>query len=361
MNNIRKHFRTEYIFLAILIMFVLILGISVRIALLKADSTTTASVEAEAGGAANGATVVADSSASGGSAVRFGAIVTPPPTDMPPMPDATNTGPRIPLTRSLTPDQALAELRTTKKLSGVRITGGMKFSGSDGRGWVIEDSRIEGSSNYGVQSYVSLTAFTGTQAERPVLRYVEIIGAAGLGTGRSAAVIYGSDLVLQNADIYGADDGIKSTGRMDIVSSWLHDNDHPSGAHCDAIQIRGGLGIIVRYSRIDAYVGYSSDGSQAPDGDTCSGGLQTGSVTGDISAVWEHNWFAGGHYTIRGAGSRDAAYNVDYVFRNNRFLRNGTSVALGLTNLPPHLYGPRYGDVGIWENNVWDDTGQLVP
>jgi hypothetical protein len=315
------------------------------------------SMEPEQGTISGGAVALSDTAASNGSAVKFAAL----PTGTPPKPDATNTGPRIPLTRSLTPDQALAELRTTKKLSGVRITGGMKFSGSDGRGWVIEDSRIEGSSNYGVQSYVSLTAFTGTQAERPVLRYVEIIGAAGLGTGRSAAVIYGSDLVLENADIYGADDGIKSTGRMDIVSSWMHDNDHPSGAHCDAIQIRSGLDINVRYSRIDAYVGYSSDGSQVPDGTTCSGGLQTGSVTGDISGVWEHNWFAGGHYTIRGAGLRDAAYNVDYVFRNNRFLRSGTSVTLGLTNLPPHLYGPTYGSLGVWENNVWDDTGQLVP
>jgi len=287
----------------------------------------------------------------------------PPPTPTPAgdKPNAGNTGPRITLTRTLSSSDAIAELRRTGKLSGVRITGGLQLNGSDGKGWVIEDSRIEANgASYAVQSYTS-TGFSGSKAERPILRYVEIVGSAGNGTGRSSATVYGSSIVLDHADIYGSDDGVKATGNIDVLNSWIHDNDHPEGAHCDGIQIRSGTDILIKGSRIDAYVAYSSDGSTTPDGSPCSGGLQTGSVIGNIQARWENNWFAGGHYTIRGWASRDAAYTINYVFRNNKWMRNGTSVKLNRTNLIPHTYGPITGSLGDFDNsNVWEDTGEPV-
>lgn len=294
-----------------------------------------------------------------------GPVVTPPaspsPTPTPPRglvkPNASNTGPRYSLTRTLTPDQALAELRNKGKLSRVKISGSLRLAGSDGRNWVIEDSVIVTTRNYGIQAYNSIGSFTGSKAERPIFRYVEIIGRAAASGGRCSAVVYGSDIVLQHADLYGCDDGIKASHRVDVISSWLHDNDHPSGAHCDAIQIRSGTDILIRGSRLDAYVGYSSDGSQVPSGSTCSGGLQTGSVSGPISARWENNWFAGGHYTIR--GSSDA--RVNYVFRGNKWMSHGTSVALGLSNLQPNRFGPITGGLGDFDSsNVWEDTGQPV-
>lgn len=292
----------------------------------------------------------------GGSSAAPTPSPTPPPPSGSAKPDATNTGPRVAPTRRLTAAEALAELRATRRLSGAIVTGTFRLSGADGRGWVIEDCRFERGGHYVVQSYASLTPFAGTRAERPVLRYVEIVGRAATGTGRSSASVYGSDLVLDHADIYGSDDGIKATGRMDVLSSWIHDSDHPSGAHCDAIQIRSGTDILVRGSRLDSYVGYSSDGSTTPGG-RCSGALQTGSVTGPISARWENNWFAGGHYTIR--GSSDA--RVSYVFRNNTWMTAGTSVALGRTNLQPNTYGPVTGNLGDFDaSNVWEGTGAPV-
>jgi hypothetical protein len=298
----------------------------------------------------------------------------PAPTPAPPVPPApsnpsggyvkpnsSNTGPRYSTTRTLSPDQALAELRSTGRLSRVTITGRLQLSGSDGRNWLIEDSIIRASSSYGLQTYSSLSSFTGTYAERPIFRYVEVIGRAALGTGSCSAVVYGSNVVLEHADLYGCDDAVKASSNVSIISSWLHDNDHPSGAHCDSLQIRSGTNILVVGSRFDSYVAYSSDGSQVPDGDTCSGGLQTGSVSGTISARFENNWFAGGHYTIRGWGSRDAGYSMSYVFRNNKWMRHGTSVALGLTNLPPNRYGPVYGTLDDFDSsNVWEDTGLPV-
>ncbi|MDF2460933.1 MAG: hypothetical protein K0S68_336 [Candidatus Saccharibacteria bacterium] len=289
---------------------------------------------------------------------------TPTPTSTPSpspsvgaKPDASNTGPRQTTTRTLTSAQALAELRTTGYLSRVRITGGLSFSGSDGLGWVIEDSRIEGGV-YTVRGYVSLTPFTGTSAQRPVLRYVEIVGSGALGSTSSSSTIYGSDMVIENADIYGGVDGVKAVDRLTILYSWIHDLDRPAGAHNDGIQIRNGIGSLIKGSRIDAYVGYSSDSSN-PLGDWGSGGLQTGSVLGLIQATFEDNWFAGGRFTMRGAEPADVG-QVDYFFRNNKWMQYGTSVTLGRSDLPPYQYGPVVGQFDVFTNNVWEHTGQPV-
>lgn len=273
-------------------------------------------------------------------------------------PDETNTGPRTEPTRTLTADEALDELRATKKLSGAIVTGTFRLSGSDGVGWVIEDCRFEISGGYYVvQAYTSLDPFTGTKEERPIFRYVTLVGSAAVvGNKGSSASFYGSDVVLDHADIYGSQDGAKLTGRDDVLHSWIHDNDHPEGAHCDTIQIRSGTDILVQGTRLDAYVGYSSDGSTELGG-RCSGGLQTGSVTGDISARWEDNWFAGGGYTIRGSDDP----RVSYVFRNNKWMPHGTSVALGRSDLEPNTYGPVTSGLGDFDDsNVWEGTGEPI-
>ncbi len=276
------------------------------------------------------------------------------------MPTLANTGPRATPNRTISASQALDELHDIGYLAQATVTGQFNLDGSDGVDWVIEDCRFEGAL-YGVRGYTG-SAFTGTPAQRPVFRYCEVLGRAAHGSdgSSSSACVYGNDMLFEYADIYGGVDGIKAANRLEIRYSWIHDLDHPSGAHSDAVQIVAGTGTVFIGNRFDAYEGYCSDGSAAPTGVTVSGLLQTGSVTGDISALWEHNWFAGGHYTIRGAGDDS---RVEYTFRHNRFLRFGTSVALGLTNLEPHRYGPTYGNVTtteVWENNVWDDTEELV-
>lgn len=307
-------------------------------------------LEAEAGSIAGSATVLSDSSASGGHAVRFGTSTLSIPT-------LATIGPRCTPTETISRDEALTRLRNTGTLSCVTVTGSFRLSGSDGIGWVIEDVLfINGGSLYGIQAYSGLDAYTGTLAERAIFRYVEVRGngsASGSGCG---AAVYARNIIMEYANIYGCSDGIKPSSNFTLQYSWVHDLDHPSGAHSDAVQIVSGTGLVFHGNRFDAYVGYSSDGSSTPDGSTGSGMLQTGTVTNNIQAVWTNNWFAGGHYTVR--GSNDMTYNIDYLFRNNRFLRYGTSVALGLTNLEPNRYGPLYqmGSADFDCSNVWDDT-----
>ena len=277
------------------------------------------------------------------------------------LPTLATVGPRVAPNRTITAAQALSELRSTGYLSQTTVSGTFGLAGSDGVNWVIEDCRFEGGGTYAVRGYTSGGAFTGTLTQRPVFRYCELLGAAAhSGNSSTSSCIYGSDMIFDHVNIYGGIDLVKAVNRLEVRHSWAHDTDHPSGVHSDVVQIVSGLDSVFIGNRFDGYTGYSSDGSQVPDGDTVNAVLQTGSVTGDISALWEHNWFAGGHYTIRGVG---ADVRVNYTFRNNRFLRYGTSVALGLTNLPPNRYGTTYGGVTtneVWENNVWDDTEDLI-
>lgn len=344
-----------------LVLVASLLGCVGAYTLIRAGAASpVAFIEPETGNLTAPAAQINDAGASGGSAIVFG---TETGVDNG-MPTAATVGPRSAPTRTLTTAQALTELRSTGHLSRVTITGTFGLSGADGTGWVIEDCRIE-ASLYGVRGYTSGGAFTGTPAQRPVFRYCEVVGGAASSNdgSNSSACVYGNDMIFEHTDVYGCIDGIKAVSRLEVHDSWVHDLDHPDGAHCDTVQIVSGLDSVFTGNRLDSYVGYSSDGSQTPAGDTGNGVLQTGNVSGDISATWEHNWFAGGHYTIRGAGDRDADFNVSYTFRNNRWLRNGTSVALGLTNLPANRYGPTYGDLTtntIWENNVWDDTNSPV-
>lgn len=316
------------------------------------------SVQPESGTLSGGTTIVADANASGGQSVKFnsgGAALVKP--------TLATVGPRCSTDITITATEALNTLRDTNYLSCVTVNGQLTLAGSDGIDWVIEDVRILGGSTYGLRAYIG-PAYSGTYAQRAVFRHVEIVGrgAQGVGSSCSAAAAI-RNVVIENANIYGCQDGIKAWENVNVRYSWVHDLDHPDGAHADAVQIVNGLNQEFHGNRFDAYVGYSSDGSMAAEdlGQTSSGLLQTGSVTGDISATWTNNWFAGGHYTIR--GETDATYNVAYTFRDNIFMRQGTSVTLGRTDLDPNRFGATYGNTStaqVWINNVWDDTGDPV-
>lgn len=317
--------------------------------------------EAESGALSSPSLVASDPSASAGQAVRFG---TNNPGELT-MPTASTVGPRCAPTETITAAVALTRLRASGRLSCVTVTGTFTLAGPDGINWIIEDVRFETRGGlYGVNGFRGgggVNAFTGTQAQRPVLRYVEVLGGPVTGHGTCSAVVIGKDMIFQHANITGCQDGIKADDRLEIYNSWIHDHDYPDGAHSDGVQIVSGQNIIFRGNRFDAYSTYSSDGSKpAGSWDYASGMLQTGTVSGDISATWENNWFVGGRYTIR--GDDEYVYNVAYVFRDNRWLRYGSSVVLGRSDLPPNQYGPtaRLGAADFDCSNVWDDTNSPI-
>ncbi len=354
-------------------------------ALIAANENTI--IESEDGVLDGEVSIITETEASGGEGVVFGGTTTPPSGGgsgggtggggsgtgggssggtggggsetggTPTMPTAATVGARCDTSTVVTPAQALTTLRSTGRISCVTINGMLSLEGTDGINWVIEDVRINSGSTYSLRTYRSGDPFAGTYAQRPIFRYVDLVGRGSYSSETCSSVIAAENVIIEYADIYGCSDGVKAWDNVTIRYSWVHDLDHPSGAHSDAVQIVRGVNIEFHGNRFDAYTGYSSDGTSELGG-TGSGLLQTGSVTGDITATWTNNWFAGGHYTIR--GSTDP--RVSYSFRDNRFLRFGASVALGRTDLPPNRYGPVYGGVTSeeWINNVWDDTGELV-
>lgn len=316
-------------------------------------------LEAESGATNGPLSVELDESASGGQAVRFGGE--PSGTVIP---TASSVGPRCEPTETLTESQALSRLRSTGYLSCATIAGMITLEGSDGIDWLIEDVRFEArGSLYGVRGFTGtggVDSFTGTQAQRPVFRYVDVLGGPATGHGACSAAILGKDMIFEHANITGCQDGIKADSRLEVRHSWIHDLNMVQDAHTDTVQIVSGQDIVFEGNRFDAYATRSSDGSMTEDWRHASGMLQTGTVSGDISATWTGNWFVGGAYTIRGA--EDGTYDVNYTFKNNRWLRFGASSVLGRSDLPPHMYGPTasLGDADFDCSNIWDDTGLPV-
>ena len=333
------------------------------VGLVASAATGYLAFEPEDGPLSTSQLAISDPSASGGGAIKFGDYT----AEGQAMPTAATVGPRCASTETIDGSQALTRLRANGRLSCVTVIGTFTLAGSDGINWIIEDVRFETQGGlYGIRGYRGVggvAVFEGTQAQRPLLRYVEILGGPATGHATCSAVIIGKDMIFEHANITGCQDGIKADDRLEVYNSWIHDLDKPEGAHSDGVQIVSGQNIVFKGNRFDAYSTRSSDGTM-PAGawDYASGLLQTGTVSGDISATWDNNWFAGGRYTIR--GTDDTTYSVSYTFRNNRWLRLGFSEVLNLADLPPHQYGPIYtlGASDFDCSNVWDDTEEpLVP
>ena len=284
------------------------------------------------------------------------------------MPAKHSTGPRKPITRTLTAEQAMQELRRTGYLSQVRILGQLTLEGRDGIDWVIEDSIIE-AGQYGIDAYSSssLDDFEGTRSQRPIIRRVTIEGRAermrtNYG-GHTLAGVRASHIVLQRVRIFGSEDGVKINGDdVTISRSWIHDLDHPVGAHCDGLHIRAGSRVVIEHTRVDSYVGYSHDGSTTP-GVTCNGATQFGPIyrSNPPKITFTANWFAGEHFTVRGITDRDQGAGATLTFRRNLWRQHGESVELGRTNLPPNRWGPTMADLKDADSsNVWEHTGRPV-
>lgn len=229
------------------------------------------------------------------------------------------------------------------------IDGTLRLSGTDGCGWLIEDSVIH-ARVYGIQAYSSLDPFDCPSGERPVFDHVQVIGrAAHAGEGDTSALFYGRDAILRHVDFFGGVDGLKISSRVEVFASYVHDLHHPEDAHVDAIQIRSGADSLLHWNHFDARVGYGTNV-----GENGSGGLQTGSLTGAIERIeFRDNWWNGGHYTVRMGGGDGP---IDYLFRNNKHGRDFTyGPVTGCDDCPYSGGGVRYDD-----SNVWEDTGEPV-
>ncbi len=162
-----------------------------------------------------------------------------------------------------------------------------------------------------------------------LLEYIEVDNQGSSGKG-----IYfdGGTGSVRYADVHSAEDGIAiSADGVLVEHSYVHHLHRTSTSHNDAIQIRRGHGITIRYNNLQAYNDLT--------GDHLNAAIQIGSLVGDEPIAGLQvigNWMNGGNVTVNGGGRGEVA---SAVYRDNRFGRDY-----------------RFGVAGNLENSVWDSS-----
>ena len=284
-------------------------------------ATPFASVELEQGTLAAGATVGADTNASGGQFVQFGGGVVSETAK----PGPTNTGPTN--SSALTPSGSITITQDGAVVENVDISGIVRIQANN---VTIRNFRINGGgASYGIQATYGYSGSIIEDGE------IYNINSAG---------IYGGGFTARRLNIHeSGGDAVKPTSNVVFETSWLHHLGTNDGAHADGFQSVGGNNYIFRYNNCDMPVTdpppYKSNACFI---------IQTNNSPIDDVLI-ENNWLNGGNFTVyvtdKGNG-HGAPTNARIL--NNRF---GRDYRFGLfrTDGNPVISG-----------NVWDDTGEIV-
>lgn len=258
----------------------------------------------------------------------------------------SGAGPRASVEEAVSPDEARERLLATGLLERVRVTGMLDLSGVS-RGYVVRDVVVDArGAPYGIRTMAG-SGVVGRPAGPQLLEHVEVHGASSAG-------LFLADAVVRGADVWGSIDGIKAEGGVEVHESWLHDQSWVEGAHADAIQIRSGQGQLFSRNVVEARYGSAAVAGERA-GQNSNAGLQTGSLTGEVSARFLGNWWDGGHYAVRMGDTGPPL--LDYQFRDNRFGRTSTyGPVVGDRHAPSGFGGAR-----LDRTNVWDDDGDPLP
>ncbi|RCK68252.1 hypothetical protein DT076_16515 [Desertihabitans brevis] len=194
--------------------------------------------------------------------------------------------------------------------------------------------------------------------------------------------VQGRGLTLRRCDISGGVDGAGATRgstslRSDVVveQCWIHDllyyrpsDTHADGqTHSDAIQWHGGLGLTVRYNRIEGF-SPSPDANRPDDG--AGGGapfyplnviMSLLMVNGTASAptgelLVEGNWMDGGFVLINAQQTANCLTTGP-----NRIIGNRFGDAVGYTSPVPHILSTRSDkQIEFTGNTHWDKAIPLA-
>lgn len=170
------------------------------------------------------------------------------------------------------------------------------------------------------------------------------------GFGKAAA--FGGYMDFLRCDISGGEDAIDVQSETHLRDCYVHDLERRPDSHNDVLQCGGAVNVSVAHcTLLSARRVREGEGLEFPDGwyDPMNAVLMIGDYGGAIKdVVVEDCLVDGGNYTFN--DNWRGNHPVDnIVVRGNRFGRH-------------FRFGPRSlkGDVWVWENNVWDDTGEPV-
>lgn len=274
---------------------------------------------------------------------RLAALGQPEPTLPLARPDATNTGPRVPLT----PSGAVTTSADGQVIEGLDVATRIRIQHSN---VTVRDCRVRADGPDGVYPiHVRKHPATGVVPTNVLIEHVEIAGQPGVGLGPPAVYSAQGNWTLRHADIHDVGSGPRLASNCTVEHSWMHSTpttdptEHKSGVGCN-----GGAHNVVRNNVIEC------------DATGCSGALV---LYGDFAPIddvlVEGNLLnTTGSYTVYAGSvsSKPFPDGSNIRFIGNRFGRKF------------HPTGGRHGPVASWEpgrgnewsGNVWDDTGEPV-
>lgn len=210
-------------------------------------------------------------------------------------------------------------------IENIDLTGRIKIEADN---VTIRNFRIDATgTSYGI---LTNSGYTGLLLEDGEI--MNMSSAAILGTGFTA-------LRLNIHDSGG--DGFKvqsGTNPTLVAYSWIHHLGTNDSAHADGNQSRSGANITFLYNNCDMPIT-----DPAPYKSNACFMLQTAEGPLDNMTI-KNNWLNGGNFTLYCAGTR-------LKVTGNKF---GRDYRFGIRNDCDNA------DT-LWDNNVWEDTGEVIP
>jgi hypothetical protein len=314
-------------------------------------ATPVSSVEPESGTVSGPASVVTDTTASGGRAVRF----TQSSGGTSAWPDATNTG--------YAPTGVTLHTCSTTVTAGntydsCQFNGNLNITGVCKAGITITRSLIKGQVDVrGPNGYEYTPGNLGPNAncdETGVVMSDTTIdcGCMSQGVSDSPAALVGLNFTLLRVNIFNSAHGVAPDEHARIQDSYIHGLGGNTEAHKDGIFISDGDHMVIKHNQIEC-----NDGPIAG----CTSALGILSDFSDTTFLTMDNNLlnTNGSYCFYGSGGPQKPFHTyNSSFINNHFGRKYYSNC--------GFYGPvTYWDAtatgNVWSGNVWDDTGQVVP
>jgi len=308
-----------------LIFAVLIGFLGMAFVLASRAATPTASLEFEQGTKTANAAVVADNTASGGSAVRFNAATTPPTGDCsgaqhtPGGPDNSgscwpgpnNTG--VPSNVTLTNYTGSMTINTDGTvIDSKRVTGRLTINAKN---VTIRNSSIQVNDYYGLIN-------NGTN--------LTIEDSTFVGGGTAAIVIASGDFTGRRLNVSGSEDGIRLANNSKLYDSYIHDLVGDASSHFDTVTADGFRGWEIVHNTI-----FNNHDQTAV---IWIGDPRYGASEGLV----QNNLLGGGGYCLyAGPGTGQGLRVINNIFTKKFYSRCGS-----------------FGLVAYWENanNTWTNN-----
>jgi hypothetical protein len=266
-----------------------------------------------------------------------------------PKPDASNTGPRVPLVGSEIQGWeaiSLAMAAPGRRLVGRRIVN-LVLDRPEHTTLTFADCSIRG-------AWYAVDAWYGgvrpsANAPMTLFEYCELYRG-------DSATVGGAWFNLRHCELRDGGDLVKSYGRTEVYGCFMHSLwDADGQAHGDVVQIQTGDDFLIHWNTM---ISINGQNSPARKGGVGSGVTQFGRPLGSVTnARINDNWVNGGAYQLRGGGDWDGtAYSLRISFRRNKHGRTwlyGPESHMGTFNGGRHV-----SDYDA--SNVYEDNGRPV-